>query len=299
MSVDSFKPTFWAPELLVPYEDALVYGSPSIASTKFQPMLQNSGRSVEINRIGGGNTRPHDPDVALTYDRLSATKTTLTMDQEEYYGFEVGDVDQVQAAGEFTGEGIRQHGIAMAGVQDRYLASLLATGAGKKLGNTKVFDGAQFTRPANNQVTAWDIIRNVVKELNKVSAPSLARWFIVDAELGSALLADPRLTEADKAGTDVVARNGQIAAIQSLGLTVSVSNNAPVVAGRGVGIAGVPGALEFASQLQSLEAFRAQDAFADRIRGLHVFGGVVVRPEALVTVEADVLPGAPIYADAP
>lgn len=297
MSVDTFKPTLWAPELVVPYEDALIYGDPTIANTRFQPMLQKGARSIEINRIGAGTTRPYDSTVDITYDKVNTTKTTLTMDQEDYWGFEVDDVDKVQAAGDFKTEAIRQHGIAMANTQDSYLANLLKDGAGKKLGNIPVFNGDQFMRPAAGQTTAWDIVRRIATELNKVSAPSLNRWFIVDADFGSALIADPHLTEADKAGTDEVARNGQIAAIKSLGLTVKVSNNAPTVAGRGVGIAGVHGALDFASQLQEMEAMRSERGFKDLVRGLYVYGGSITRPEGLVTVETDVQAGAAIYGD--
>lgn len=298
MSIDNFKPRLWAAGLNVPFEENLVYADPLIASTEFQPMLAGGGLSVEINKIGAGTTRKYVKGEALTYDEINTEKSTLTMDQQEYYGFVVNDIDKAQAAGEFESTATRQHALAMAGTVDKYLGALLADNAGKKLGNTGVFNGRDFTRPKTGQMTAWDMLNEIVLELNKVSAPSTDRWLVAGPKFASALLRDSHLTEADKAGTDQVARTGQVAAIKTLGITVKTSNNVPVVAGREKLVAGVPGALEFATQLRTVEVLRDKDDFQDYFRGLQVYGGVVAAPEGLVCAEADVLDGTPIYTDA-
>ena len=299
MSVDNFIPEMWAAELDTPFQKNLVYASPNIANTRFQAMLQNSGDSVNIPKIGAAAVKTHDRTVDLEYDDVSVTTSKLVMDQEDYYGFRVSDVDEVQAAGDFEGAATAQHGIAMSNKVDTYIAGILKEGAGKKLGNTPVFDGADFFRPAEGQSTAWDIIRRIAKELNKVSAPSLNRWAVVGADLADALVADRRVTEVDKAGTDAVARTGMITQIPLLGITVYASNNAPTVSTREVAIGGVHGALDFASQLRTMEAFRNPNRFGDIIRGLQVYGGVVSNPDGLVSVEVDVKPGTLGSAPAP
>lgn len=291
MSVENFIPEHWAAELEVPYKAGLVYASPSVANTRFQPMLQQAGDAVNINKIGAATVKEHDRYTDLEYDDLSTTSTKLVMDQEDYYGFRVSDVDQVQAAGDYEGAAIGEHGFAMSNKVDTYIADLLHKNAGKKLGTMPVFNGADFFRPAEGQSTGWDVIRRIAKELNKVSAPSLNRWAIVGAELADSLLGDRRVVEADKAGTDSVARSGLITQIPILGISVYASNNAPTVASREVAIGGVYGALDFASQLQTMEAFRDQKRFGDIVRGLQVYGGAVTRPEGLVSVEVDVKPG--------
>ena len=40
-------------------------------------------------------------------------------------------------------------------------------------------------------------------------------------------------------------------------------------------------ALAYVSQVNEQEALRDQDSFADRVRGLHVYGGKIVRPTAV------------------
>lgn len=291
MSVNSFQPALWAAALEVPFKDALVFGQPGISDTRFQPMLQQGGRSVTINAIGDAQIRKHDRTKALTYDEIATESMELTMDQEWYFGFRVNDVDKVQAAGDFQSTATEEHAHKLAVQVDGYLAQSLASGAGKKLGNTAVFDGADFARPKSGQTTAWDALRRVVTELNKNSAPNANRWVVVGPNFASALLADRRVTEVDKAGTDRVARNGLVAELPILGLTVYQTNAVPLVAGRETIIAGVPGALVSAIQLYEIEALRDQERFGDIVRGLEVAGAEVIRPKGVVTLEADVVEG--------
>ena len=291
MSVASFFPKFWAPSLEVPYQKALIYAQPGIADTKFQPILENSGDTITINAIGAAKIKDHVRTEDLVYDEIDTTELKLIMDKEKYYGFNVSDVDAKQAAGDFQGAATEEHGRAMADVVDQDIAAELKAGAGNKLGAKPVFDGASFFRPDGDQATAWDIVRKLALELDKVSAPTSSRWVVVGPNFGSALIADRRVSFADAAGTDVVARSGLISAIPQLGLNIYQSTNVPVTAGRETIIAGVPGALAFASQLRTLEAFRNPDRFGDVIRGLQVYGSKVIRPSGIVSIEADVKPG--------
>lgn len=291
MSVETFIPKLWAPQLEVPYQKSLIYAQPGIADSRFQPMLQNSGDTVTINTIGDAKIKTHVRTQDLVYDDVETTEQKLVIDQERYYAFRVNDVDRVQAAGDFASAATTQHGNAMADDIDTQIAAQLAADAGKKLGTTPVFDGADFYHPAAGQTTAWDVLRALSLELNKVSAPTSNRWVVVGPNFGSALLADRRVTSADAAGTDLVARNGLVSSIPILGLNVYQSVNAPVKAGRETIIAGVPGALAFASQLRTLEALRDPDRFGDLVRGLQVFGSKVIRPSGIVSAEADIKPG--------
>lgn len=291
MSIETFIPKLWASALNVPFQNALVYGNGAIADTRFQPMLAGGGRSVTINTIGAAQVRPYDRDVPMTYDDVSTTEVELVMDQESYYGFAVHDIDKVQAAGDFQSVSTEMHAHEMASTVDKYVAGVIADGAGKKIGATQVFNGADYYRPGDGQVTAWDVLRSIALELNKVSAPSLNRWVVVGPNFADALLADRHLTDAHVAGTDQVARTGQVAAIPSLGFTVYQSNNVPVTAGREKITAGVPGSVVFATQLRTSEALRDIAHPRDLFRGMQVYGAQVIRPSGLVTVEADVVAG--------
>jgi len=53
-------------------------------------------------------------------------------------------------------------------------------------------------------------------------------------------------------------------------------------------VAGHSMATTFADQINSIEAYRPQDSFSDALKGLHLYGAKVVRPEALVACDVDV-----------
>ena len=68
-----------------------------------------------------------------------------------------------------------------------------------------------------------------------------------------------------------------------------VSNNCVNVTGDDwIVQAGVPGAIAFAEQIVKVEAYRPENGFKDALKGLHVYGAKVVRPDALATLTASI-----------
>jgi hypothetical protein len=68
-----------------------------------------------------------------------------------------------------------------------------------------------------------------------------------------------------------------------------VSNNAPFVTGDDYAvIAGYPGAITFADQITKVEAYRPQSSFSDALKGLHVYGAKLVRPDGIATCVASI-----------
>jgi hypothetical protein len=53
----------------------------------------------------------------------------------------------------------------------------------------------------------------------------------------------------------------------------------------GVLIAGHDSAVATAEQINKTESYRDPDSFADVVRGLHLYGRKLLRPEALVTAK--------------
>ena len=49
-------------------------------------------------------------------------------------------------------------------------------------------------------------------------------------------------------------------------------------------IAGTSRAISFAEQIVKVEGYRPEDAFSDAVKGLHVYGGKVIDPNALVAL---------------
>jgi hypothetical protein len=58
-------------------------------------------------------------------------------------------------------------------------------------------------------------------------------------------------------------------------------------------VAGHQIATTYAEQINKVEAYRPQNSFADAIKGLHLYGAKVARPEALAVMDCDVTTGLP------
>ena len=69
---------------------------------------------------------------------------------------------------------------------------------------------------------------------------------------------------------------------RAAGLEIMVSNNVPNTAGAKYKVlAGHRIAWSYASQVTKVEAYRPESRFADAVKGLHIYGGKVVRPNCL------------------
>jgi|TARA_R100000353_G_scaffold173038_1_gene138960 hypothetical protein len=108
---------------------------------------------------------------------------------------------------------------------------------------------------------------------------------------------DSRLMDADFGGDQTGLKNG-LTVGKIHGFDVYMSNNLPAV-GTGPGtsgtanqnsnygliVAGHSSAIASASQITKTESYRDPDSFADIVRGMHLYGRKILRPEAIVTAK--------------
>ena len=105
---------------------------------------------------------------------------------------------------------------------------------------------------------------------------------------------DSRLFNADFGGSGL--QNGQIGT-KIHGFTCYTSNNLPTVGtgpsftgtnsstSYGMIVAGHDSAVATAEQINKTETYRDPDSFADIVRGMHLYGRKILRPEALVNAK--------------
>ena len=101
------------------------------------------------------------------------------------------------------------------------------------------------------------------------------------------LLADDRIIRVDASGSAGALREGMVG--RMLGFDLFVSNNCINVTGDDwIVQAGHPSALTFANQINSVEAYRPENAFSDALKGLHLYGAKLTRPTGIATVAASI-----------
>ena len=136
------------------------------------------------------------------------------------------------------------------------------------------------------------VIARMARKLDQQNVDSQGRWLVLDPVFIEVLKdEDSRLFNADFGGSGLM--NG-IVSDNIHGFTVYSSNNLPSV-GTGSSFAGANSAVNYgaivaghssavatAEQINKTETYRDPDSFADIVRGMHLYGRKILRPEGLV-----------------
>ena len=283
MAVTSFIPEIWHADLLLAFREWTVLGQPGVINRNYEGDVAQSGDTVHINSLGRPTVSDYEPNVTvIDPETLATTDQTLLIDQNKYFAFEVDDVDARQAAGNLLNDAASEAAQATSLVADTYLTTVMVAGAGTTLTAGAVGTAAE----------AFAVLRELKLALDKNSVPLMNRWVAVSPEFYSLLLDSDRFLDASAYGSSRPIQNGEVGS--ALGFAVLVSNTLPAgtaatpPAASNYVIAGHGAATTWADQLTKIEAYRPDDSFSDAIKGLHVYGADVVRPEALAAIDADV-----------
>lgn len=284
MAITNFVPEIWSAALLKALRDRLTYAQAGVINRNYEGEIARAGDTVHITSFNDPAVRSYtkNPGSPITWDLLTDTQKTLVVAEADYFAFKVDDIDKRQALGGFVEEATVGASYNLAKVADDFVAGLMVAGAANDLGSVAVADPA----------AAYDLLVQMRTSLTRSNTPDEGRFVIVPPELYAKLLQDDRFIRADAAGTTAGLRNGQ--AGRAAGFDVIESNRVPEVSietGSDVAYSVVAGhsmATTFAEQIASTEALRLEGSFGDGVRGLHLYGGLVVRPDQLVTAEVDV-----------
>ena len=153
--------------------------------------------------------------------------------------------------------------------------------------------GAVDATPAAGSTFPLTVIARMARKLDQQNVDTNNRWLVVDPVFCELLKdEDSRLFQADWGGSGL--QNGLI--LNNLhGFKVYMSNNLPQkgtgpstaaasnTANYGVIVAGHSSAIATAEQINKTETYRDPDSFADIVRGMHLYGRKILRPEAIAT----------------
>ena len=177
-------------------------------------------------------------------------------------------------------------------------ASFITSGGDNSVPVAPRFPGQQ-TKPTD-LVSPLTILARMSRNLDLQNVDQAGRWLVIDPVFAEMLKdEDSRLFNADYSEKGGL-RNGQIGK-QIHGFTIYMSNSLPRVGtgpttvgttgqntNYGLIVAGHSSAVASAENLTKTETFRSQETFADVVRGLHVYGRKILRPEAIVTCKFNV-----------
>lgn len=288
MAVTSFIPEVWAAALLTTLEEHHVFAQDGVTNRDYEGDINAYGDTVQIGYLSDPTIAPYTRNSTdlSSPEVLTTTHDTLVIDQAQKFNFMLDDLDarQVRDDGELVDKAAQRAAIGLRDVMDTYLAYTMVNNTQA----SNVLDPLDVDSPDE----AFQLLRRLRMTLNKRNVPSDGRFVIVAPEFELLLLGDNRFLDASAYGSNAPIMNGEIG--RAVGFRVLVSNNIPAGYPASAGetsnwvIAGHPIATTVAEQITSVEAFRSQKHFADVVRGLHLYGAKVVRPEALAICDVDV-----------
>ena len=164
---------------------------------------------------------------------------------------------------------------------DSYIAGLMdvAVPAGNTIGTL-----AEPIDPTAD--TAYEYLVDLGVKLDEANTPLNGRFCVVPAWFHGLLLKDDRFINAGTLRSDRALSNGAVG--EAAGFTILKSNNVPNTAGAKYRIiAGHSLATTYAEQIVDLQTYKPEQLFGDAVKGLHVYGAKVVRPNNLACLIAD------------
>lgn len=276
MALNNFIPEVWSAATLTALDTALAYGSTGVTNRDYEGDISDYGNSVIINTIADPTIQDYVRYTDMTVNQAASVQQTMLIDQQKAWSVDIDDVDRAQARddGDYVEKLTGRAAHLLAKTADAFIANTMGTVAGASA-------GAEVT--INTPADAYDMLVDLRTGLSENDVPIDGRWAVISPAFHGLLLKDSRFVATGDALGQSTRSSGVVG--HAAGFTILESNQTPDGPGAGAGklmIAGHGIATTFAQQILKTEAVRHQLQFVDILRGLHVYGCKVVRPEALV-----------------
>jgi hypothetical protein len=280
MGLENFNPKIWSAKLFVRLRKALVYGN--IINKDYEGEISQFGDTVHINEIGPITVSDYTKYGALSWQALTSAQKTLIIDQAKSFSFAVDDIDTAQMKPKIMNDAMGEAAYAVADEVDQFIASLYSQAAVVGSAGTV---GTSTTSLAVSSGNVIETISYASRYLSEANVPEALRWIVISpwvhqklllAEVGGvSATAVPKVTTQD-------AIPGFVG--EALGFKIYVSNNVSNDGTQYRIMAGVKNAISYAGQISKVKAVEREDYFDQGIKGLYLYGGKVVRPNALITL---------------
>ena len=281
MSLDNFIPELWSASILEnfhndavlvgmanrQYESAFTSGAklhiPGIVDVKIKDY-----KTGVVERAGGGGKIPR----TTVPDAVESTGIELTIDQEKSFDFLVDDIDRAQVNQSLDAY-TKSAATGLVEDAETFLTAMLTAKGTTTTGIANPTDWA----------SAYAAILKLRGKLSAAKVPAMDRVLLINAAFEEYLLSDgSKLTSFDKSNMTEGLREATIGRLLGFDVVTSswMDNTKPMAIGF------YKPAIAYVSQVEKTESMRAENTFADRVRGLHVYGGAVLRPTAVQVFKA-------------
>lgn len=274
MAYESFRPEILAKELMTDRgRDCvfknLTYKGPIIGE------ITKKGDVLHIAGVGRPTVKDYDPGVPITLESKTSYNQDLYISQAKYVNVEVERIEGAQAQGEVFGVEVREAKKALAQTLDEYISGFYSQAA-TTLENTSCTAATVLSTLAEAEQALLEADVPFEEEKSLVISPAVYTKLV----LGKIMF--------QQANADVLGKGFKGS---YLNFNVYVSNSIKKTGNVHHCMAFSRQAIALAEQIPAsmIERYKPEAKFSDAFKVLHLYGGTVIRPGELITI--DITPG--------
>jgi hypothetical protein len=269
MAYGNFKPTFWSKHIQHELEKIMIFKND--CDFKFEGEA-GEGKRLKIVGVAPISVGTYTPGQDISFETGVSTSVYLDIDQYKYFAFDVDDVDKAQAMDgmmeAYTEEATR----SMAENTDTWLAEQIAKSAGTISNTTSGNSAAKCKAAIDTALTKlWENGVRMGKDKITIYLPPWVYSYMQDQLI------------TDKTQNDQLVKTGVLGLYK--GAAVKMTNNVYNDGTDDYVIVKSSKAYAFCDGINSVEPGRHEKGFCDYIKGLHTYGGKMVRPKEAYTIK--------------
>jgi hypothetical protein len=289
-----FLPAVYSKKVLNFFRKASVIEA--ITNTDYAGDISAFGDSVRIIKEPTISVYQYERGQDVTQTKLTDQEVSLVVDTANAFKFIVDDIETSMSHVNFKEVASSSAAYSLrdafdAGVLTKIAAGLASATPDHTLGAdsaTKlaagVYDGAGSIDLGIGETDPLDVLARMARLLDEQNVPEEGRWVVAGPDFYEQLSqSSSKLLSVDYNAGQGSIRNGLVSSGKLRGFSMYKSNNMPSQTNAtGLVLAGHMSAVATAQTITSTEVVRDPNSFGDIVRGLHVYGAKVLRPEALV-----------------
>ena len=296
-SGNNFMPELYSKKVLNFFRKASV--AEAITNTDYAGEISAFGDSVKIIKEPVITVDQYERGGSVTATTLTDNEVTLVVDTANAFKFIVDDIETSMSHVNFKEVASSSAAYALrdafdTGVIAKMFAGVPASSPNHILGSDSATDLAAGTFDgtgnldigyASGEHDPIDVLSHMARLLDEQNVPEEGRWFLANPEFYEQLVqTSSKLMSVDFNAGQGSIRNGLVSSGKLRGFDMYKTNNIAATSNAaGKCIAGHISSTCTAQTIINTEVVRDTASFGDIVRGLHVYGAKVLRPEALVS----------------
>lgn len=292
-----FLPKVYSKQVLNFFRKASVVEA--ITNTDYAGEIAQFGDSVRIIKEPEITVYQYERGQDVTQTKLTDQEISLVVDIANAFKFIVDDIETNMSHVNFRDVATSSAAYSLRDAFDSGVLATMFSGVSSSspdhvLGSDSATDLAAGTFDgtgnldigfASGEHDPIDVMARMARLLDEQNIPEEGRWFVASPEFYEVLgQASSKLLSVDFNAGQGSIRNGLVSSGKLRGFDMYKSNNiAATTNAAGKCLAGHISSTATAQTITSTEVIRDPSSFGDIVRGLHVYGAKVLRPEALVS----------------